>query len=123
MMRVNVTAIQRAAENMRVGAGDALGDFAIEVAEQMKEKAVERTPVDTGYMQKNWQVSSSGEHSALLENTTRYASFVEYGRRNRFGGRFVPGQKFMTTAMIETEEQLPKMVEQRMKAFFGGVFG
>jgi len=123
MMRVEVAAIYRAAEHMRIAAGDVMEDFALETAEQMKENAMARTPVDTGDMQKNWRVSKTGEHSALVENPTRYASFVEYGRRNRFGGRFVPGQKFMTGAMIETEEQLPKLVEHRMKAFLGGVFG
>ena len=123
MIRVDAAAIHRVAENMHIAAGEVLNDFALEVAEQMKENAVERTPVDTGYMQRNWHVSSIGEHSAVVGNSAHYASFVEYGRRNRFGGRFVPGQKFMTGAMIETEEQLPKLVERRMKAFFGGVFG
>ena len=123
MIRGDAKNVLRAAESMRAKSQDVLAGFALEVAETMEEKAVERTPVDTGAMKTKWRVSSSGDLSAVVENQAIYASFVEFGRRNRFGGRFVPGQKFMTTAMMETEEKLPTLVKERLKDKLGEVFG
>ena len=39
------------------------------------------------------------------------------------GGAFVPGQKFMTTAMVETERAMPKLAADRLQRVLGGMFG
>lgn len=121
-MRIDVREVERVARRMRLGAEEVVGSLVMDAAQTMKAKAVERTPVDTGVMQKAWHIKKTAKLTAVVENKAHYASFVEFGRRNRFGGRFVPGQKFMTTAMIETEEVLPKLAKRQLKDWLGGVF-
>ena len=122
MIRVHVSALQQGARRLYGARGRALDGLALRVAEHMLEGAIERSPVDTGKLKAAWRVSETGNLKALVENPTRYASFVEFGRRNRFGGRFVPGQRFMTGAMEETKEHLPKIVKAHLQVVLEGVF-
>ena len=122
MIRVNASALQGSARRLYGAAQGALDELALQAAEHLKQGAKERTPVDTGKMKAAWRISQTGRLSALVENPTRYASFVEFGRRNRFGGRFVPGQRFMTKAVEETEEEMPRMVKAHLQTLLKGVF-
>lgn len=121
MMRVRVGGVKKLGKMMRFGARTALDGLAYDIATHLVEEARERTPIDTGNMKANWEAVETGRLTALAENPTHYASFVEFGRRNRFGGRFVPGQKFMTQAIAETEEKLEEIVQthiaERMKGW------
>jgi len=122
MIRVDVSALDRSVKRVRQIGDRALDGLAHEVAVYLAQEATERTPVDTGALRASWMYSQTGRHSARVENPVRYASFVEFGRRNRGGGAFVPGQKFMTGAIVETEEAVPQMVEGRLRDVVGGVF-
>ena len=122
MIRVDVSALNRSAERLLGTAGNALEGLALKAAEHLAEEARERTPVDTGKLKAQWSALQTGKLSATAVNPVHYASFVEFGRRNRFGGRFVPGQRFMATAMEETNEQMPRMAKEQLQAALEEVF-
>ena len=122
MIRVEISGIKKSAKRLYGAAGGVIEGLAHKAAEHLVEGAKERTPVDTGKLKSAWTVSQIGRHKVLVENPVHYASFVEFGRRNRFGGRFVPGQRFMTAAVEETEEQMPQIVEVHLQRVLGEVF-
>ena len=117
MIRVDVSRIKQAAKTMRKGKQTALNGLALKIAEYLAEEAKYRSPIDTGLLKKSWEASETGELTALTKNETHYASFVE------FGTRFMAGQKFLTTAIAETEEALPKLLGEHLEAQIGGWFG
>jgi len=123
MIRVDARALHQAAQQLRKKAGTALDGLALETAEHLAKEATERTPVDTGQLKASWLAVPTGRLTAVTKNPTRYASFVEFGRRNRGGGAFVPGQKFMTTAIAETEAALPKLAAEHLETHLGRWFG
>ena len=122
MIRVCVSALERGAKRLLEANGQALGGLALQAAEHLVRGATERTPVDTGRLKGAWRVSQTGPLSALVENPVHYASFVEFGRRNRFGGGFVPGQRFLARAMEETREEIPQIVQAQLQAVLKEVF-
>ncbi|MCL2828364.1 MAG: HK97 gp10 family phage protein [Oscillospiraceae bacterium] len=123
MIRVDISALNRSVKRLRGAADGALCGFAGEMGRHLAKEAAERTPVDTGKMRAAWIVAETDRLTAAVQNPVRYASFVEFGRRNRGGGAFVPGQKFMTTAIVKTELVMPQLVVDRLQRVLGGVFG
>lgn len=117
MIRVDISEIKQVAQAMRKGRQTALCGLALKIAEHLAQEAKYRSPIDTGLLKKSWEVSETGELTALTKNETHYASFVE------FGTRFMEGQKFLTTAIAETEEALPKLVTEHLEAQIAGWFG
>ena len=122
MIRVDVSALDRSAKRLYGAADSALEGLALKAAEQLLQGAKERTPVDGGRLKAGWSVLQTGRHEALVTNPVHYASFVEFGRRNRFGGRFVPGQRFMTAAVEETEEKMPQIMGEHLQRVLEEVF-
>jgi len=117
MIRVDVSALVKTAHAMRKHAGIALNGLARKTAEHLAEEATVRSPVDTGHLKKSWETRETGALKARTENPTHYASFVE------FGTRFMEGQKFLTTAIAETEEALPEIVAEHLETKIRGWFG
>lgn len=92
-------------------------------------KVQKRTPVDTGQLRQNWtksEVTKKGVvHTVTLKNPVEYASYVEYGHRQRVG-RYVPaidkklvkpwveGQHFVEKSRIEMENELPDLIEEKL---------
>ena len=122
MIRVEVSALKRSAGELNRARGGILYGLALEAAGHLAEGARALSPVDTGKLKASWTVSEAGRLQARAVNPVEYASFVEFGRRNRFGGRFVPGQRFMTRAMEETRARMPKMVKAHLLRAWKGVF-
>jgi len=117
MIRVDVSALKRAANIMGKQAGAVLNGLALKTAKHLAEEAKIRTPVDTGLLKKSWEARETDTLKARTENPTHYASFVE------FGTRFMEGQKFLTTAIAETEEALQEIVTEHLEAQIRGWFG
>ena len=55
-------------------------------------------------------------------NPVEYASYVEYGHRTRNHKGWVRGQFMMTISEQELERIAPKVLEDKIKKFLGGVF-
>jgi len=117
MIRADVSGIKRVSHAIRKGKQTALHGLALKTAEHLAGEARDRTPIDTGLLKKSWEVSETGELTALTKNETHYASFVE------FGTRFMEGQKFLTTAIAETEEAMPKLATEHLETKIRGWFG
>ena len=122
MIRVHGSALKQGAKRLYGAAEGALDGLALQVAEHLAEGAIKRSPVDSGRLKAAWRASQTEKHAALVENPTPYASFVEFGRRNRFGGRFVPGQRFLAAAIEETEEEMPQIVTAHLQKALEEVF-
>ena len=117
MIRLDVSALRQTAQIMNKQAKTILNGLALKTAEHLAEEAKLRTPIDTGLLQKSWEVREVGELKAITENPAHYASFVE------FGTRFMEGQKFLTSAIAETEAALARItaehLEPQIRRWFG----
>ena len=79
-----------------------LEDFLTQNALEVLNKTKKRTPVDTGELRRNWEISSVVRKGAdlvvYLYNSKEYASYVEEGHatRNRegWGRRLLHGYNF-----------------------------
>lgn len=56
-------------------------------------------------------------------NPVEYASYVEFGHRTRNHQGWVQGQFMMTISAAEVERQAPQILERKIQAFMGEVFG
>ncbi len=80
-----------------------------------------------GTLRRNWtidgvEVQRVGNDYVLdVINPTEYASYVEYGHRTR-GGGWCEGRYMLTISSDEIEKLAPKLIEQRIKAWLGGLF-
>ena len=117
MIRIDVSQVAKTAKQIRKQAPKALNGLALKTAEHLSREARERSPTDTGLLKASWEAQETGVLTAIVKNPTHYASFVE------FGTRFMDGQKFLTTAIAETEEALPKIVAEHLKEQAGRWFG
>jgi len=117
MIRVDTSALKQTAHAMRKHAKTVLNGLSLKTAEYLAEEAKIRTPIDTGLLKKSWEARETGALKAYTENPIHYASFVE------FGTRFMNGQKFLTTAIAETEEAMPTIVAEHLEAQIRGWFG
>lgn len=123
MIRVDVRGIQESAGRLSRLAGQVLSGLALEAAAHLAEGARGRTPVDTGRLQTGWVAAETGPLTAEARNDVEYASFVEFDTRHWISHNIVPGQKFMRTAMEETEGVLPEMVKARVEEVVRRGFG
>lgn len=76
---------------------------------------VDRTPKDTGELQKAWSIArvykDGGDYVAEIVNGMPYATFVEYGHRTRNGG-WVKGRFFVRYAIQDLERVSQKLLDQ-----------
>mgnify|MGYP003287533107 CR=1 FL=1 len=112
-----------------------------EVGQRLLAKVVKRTPVDTGELRQGWinnknptdVVVNGHTYSTKIINPVEYASYVEYGHRQT-PGRYVPaigkrlkkswveGQFFLTKSILEMENELPSIIEIKVKQKLGDLF-
>ena len=86
------------------------------------DDAVLTTPVDTGALRANWQISEvsedvAGNLAVDIENGMEYASHVEYGHATRGGGSFVQGRFMLTRAMARVVDDMPDKFSKRVSKF------
>lgn len=90
-------------------------------------RVIQRTPVDTGNLRKNWEIGKHVKrgfnHTITVENDVEYLEYVEYGHKQEVG-RYVPelgkrlvkpwveGQHFVEKTKMEMEDELPKIIEE-----------
>lgn len=117
-----------------------------EAAMRLFEKVRARTPVGIypsesgktgGTLRRGWNVKNiklekmEGGYQVKIINPVHYASYVEYGHRQQ-PGRFVPaigkrlkkgwveGKFMLTKSELELEQELPGIIEQKLKQLFDG---
>lgn len=145
------------------GAEEFINGCTRELAQRLLRKIILRTPVggysDTydlvdagdgkflvmsdkegGTLRRGWTAAGSLEvtktgnvYKITIENQVPYASYVEYGHRQK-PGRYVPaigcklkkawvqGQFMMTISERELRKSAPKILEKKVMRFLGGVF-
>ena len=115
-----------------------------EAAMRLFEKVRVRTPVGVypadsgktgGTLRRGWNVKNiklekmAGGYQVRIINPVEYASYVEYGHRQT-PGRFVPaigkrlkkgwveGKFMLTKSEMELEQELPGIIERKLKKLF-----
>lgn len=117
----------------------------IEIAKRMIAEVKRKTPVATGGLRDAWQIDAIRQvgslYEVIVENKAEYASFIEYGFESHFvpgywvGNMFVydknaktgmyvgePGKKKLGRFMLKVstqqiQEEMPRIIEHRMKKF------
>lgn len=138
---------QRKLERLDQSAVDSfLEDCAKELAARLLRKVVKRTPVGQyskssgkkgGTLRRGWTGNQRQGAAAFAEslpvrheggsyiieivNPVEYASYVEYGHRTADHNGWVSGQFMMTISEKELKDMAPKILENKLKKFLGGV--
>lgn len=113
---------------------DCCGKLTERLARGLGERSAEATPVVTGTLRSGWEIipvqKAGKRYESGAKNETDYASYVEYGHWQE-AGRFVPaigrrltaervrGRYMMTRAAQDFLGEIPKIVEEEMRDFFG----
>lgn len=117
-----------------------------EAAMRLLSKVRLRTPVGVypaesgktgGTLRRGWNVKNiklekmDGGYQVKIINPVEYASYVEYGHRQT-PGRFVPaigkklkkgwvdGKFMLSKSELELENELPRIIEQKLRQLFNG---
>ena len=114
---------------------DIAGDLAARLLRKVKRG--KRTPVDTGELRRNWQVSRIRlfEKFCVVEvyNATEYAEYVEFGHRQtpgryvpaigkRLKKAWVPGKFMLTLSAKELENMKDRIVRRKVEEWLKEVF-
>ena len=114
---------------------DIAGDLAARLLRKVKRG--KRTPVDTGELRRNWQVSKIHlfDKFCVVEvyNATEYAEYVEFGHRQtpgryvpaigkRLKKAWVPGKFMLTLSTKELENIKDRIIRQKVEAWLKEVF-
>ncbi|MEC0232277.1 HK97 gp10 family phage protein [Paenibacillus alba] len=92
-----------------------------ELAGQLLDKAVAKTPVSSGLLRRSWKlgpvVSTSTGVQIEIMNPTEYASDVEYGYWAENHTRRVEGRFMLKISIQELEHEMPSILERRLEEF------
>ena len=137
---MDTTELRRFKEKLEnISTDELLKDVAAELAARLlrKVKRGKRTPVDTGKLRRNWQVSRIRlfEKFCVVEvyNATEYAEYVEFGHRQtpgryvpaigkRLKKAWVPGKFMLTLSTKELENIKDRIIRQKVEAWLKEVF-
>lgn len=111
-----------------------LGDCARELAGRLLRMVKKRTPVGDygeesgkkgGTLRRGWTVGQirhqDGQYTVEIINPVEYASYVEYGHRKVNHKGWVPGKFMMTMSEKDLQDMAPKVLENKIKQFLGGI--
>ncbi len=100
--------------------------FVAQEAEILIGNVKDNTPVKSGHLREGWKRTRAVQGKVTVYNNTEYASHVEYGHRQQPGryvpaiGKrlkkdFVPGQKMLHRAMLQTSKTFKEDAADIMK--------
>ena len=93
----------------------------IDVANELFERVVEKTPVKTGYLRNQWNIGNiekqGNEYYIEVYINVEYAEPVEYGHRTRGGKSFVKRAHMMELSLQELQKHLPDYLREWMSDF------
>lgn len=117
-----------------------------ELASRLLSKVIKRTPVGVyesstgkvgGTLRRGWTgsknsnaqnyanslpITKSGNMFQIeIINPVEYASYVEYGHRTRNHKGWVKGQFMLTMSENELQTQSPKIIEEKLLKYLGGI--
>ncbi len=111
------TNMNRAADQFK----NFLEDFLTKNALEVLNKTKKRTPVDTGELRRNWEISSVIRKGAdlvvYLYNSKEYASYVEEGHATRNREGWVEGYYMATISIEEIERKMPQRFNREFLKF------
>lgn len=111
------TNMNRAADQFK----NFLEDFLTKNALEALNKTKKRTPVDTGELRRNWEISSVVRKGAdlvvYLYNSKEYASYVEDGHATRNREGWVEGYYMATISIEEIERKMPQRFNREFLKF------
>ena len=85
-----------------------------------------RTPSVTGNLRRGWTVGEirheGNDYIIDITNPVEYATYVEYGHRTRNHRGWVTGKFMMTISEQELQRIAPRVLENKIRDFLGGVF-
>ncbi|MFD2703813.1 HK97 gp10 family phage protein [Paenibacillus shunpengii] len=93
-----------------------------ELGARLLAKTSARTPVDTNHLRSNWMAGvvnhlPSGGVQIEISNPVEYAKYVEYGHVKRNRVDWVDGKFMLTISSRELEEQLPAILNKKIKQY------
>ncbi|MDK0901571.1 HK97 gp10 family phage protein [Clostridium perfringens] len=98
-----------------------LFDFLTKNALEALAKTKKRTPVDTGELRRNWEITRvikrGDELLVYLYNGKDYASYVEEGHATRNREGWVEGYYMATISIEEVERNIPKRFDREFIRF------
>lgn len=103
------------------------------IAARLIRKAKKRTPVGQyqfrsgrsgGTLRRGWSntelTKQNGAYLITVFNPVEYASYVEFGHRNRSHTGWIEGRFMMTNAEREVNEQAPKFLDKALSSLLRG---
>lgn len=137
-VRVDTQELRQFKEKLEsINTDSLLKEIAADLAARLLRKVKKRTPVDTGELRRNWQVSNIRlfERFCVVEiyNSTEYAEYVEFGHRQtpgryvpaigkRLKKAWVPGKFMLTLSAKELENMKDRIIRQKVEAWLKEVF-
>lgn len=102
-----------------------LFEFLTKNAMEVLAKTKKRTPVDTGELRRNWEITRvirQGEELVVyLYNSKDYASYVENGHTTRDREGWVEGYYMATISLEEVERNIPKRFDSEFIKFMASL--
>ena len=137
-VRVDTRELRQFREKLEnINTDSLLKEIAADLAARLLRKVKKRTPVDTGELRRNWQVSNIRlfERFCVVEiyNSTEYAEYVEFGHRQtpgryvpaigkRLKRAWVPGKFMLTLSAKELENMKDRIVRRKVEEWLKEVF-
>ena len=137
-VRVDTRELRQFKEKLEnINTDSLLKEIAADLAARLLRKVKKRTPVDTGELRRNWQVSNIRlfERFCVVEiyNSTEYAEYVEFGHRQtpgryvpaigkRLKKAWIPGKFMLTLSAKELENMKDRIVRRKVEEWLKEVF-
>lgn len=98
-----------------------LEDFLLKCAMDCLARTKKRTPVDTGELRRNWQLTNvikrGNNFEITIYNTKIYSSFVELGHTTRDRTGWVEGYYMATVSIEELNSKIPARHDREFAKF------
>ena len=137
-VRVDTRELRQFREKLEnINTDSLLKEIAADLAARLLRKVKKRTPVDTGELRRNWQVSNIRLFERFcgveIYNSTEYAEYVEFGNRQtpgryvpaigkRLKKAWVPGKFMLTLSAKELENMKDRIVRRKVEEWLKEVF-
>lgn len=96
-------------------------EFLTKNAMEVLAKTKKRTPIDTGELRRNWEITRvikiNGELVVYLYNNKDYCSYIEMGHTTPNRDGWIEGYYMATISIDEIENKIPKRFQNEFNKF------